>query len=640
MSTPPLLDEALAEAHLPALLMALVHLTGDETLLSPERRPSYQFLADGKLGGYSPQIQADIRARARRAIEAFLDGEPLPPPPSPAVVSRMMDWIAGVDIPARYQAFLLDELGLAEKDSHAPDWSSPKLKAAAKDTKVIVVGAGMSGLLAGIRLKQAGLDFTIIEKNADVGGTWLENVYPGCRVDNPNHMYSYSFEPNHDFPQFYSTQRVLLDYFRKVATKHDLRPHIRFSTSVEEARFDESANLWRLVVTTAEGKIETLEANALVTAVGQLNRPRLPEIEGRDSFVGPTFHSARWRGDVELSGKRVAVIGTGASAFQFVPQIAPKVARLEIFQRTPPWTVPAPTYHHDVPQGVKWLIETIPFYGKWYRFWLFWMLTDGLYEGVKADPDWRGSAQAVSAANDLVREGLAQAIAAQAPDDPDLIAKMIPSYPFGGKRALLDNGVWIKALKRENVELVTAPIARIAPEGIVTAEGALHQADVLIFGTGFHASRFLWPMKIFGRGGVELHERWNGDPRAYLGMTTPGFPNLFMLYGPNTNIVVNGSIIFFSECSVRYVLGCLELLVAEGAETIEVKKEVHDAFNVRVDAANDRMAWGAPQVTSWYKNAAGRVTQNWPFPLVDYWEATKAPNPADFILSSRVEAAA
>ncbi|MGH7016094.1 MAG: flavin-containing monooxygenase, partial [Caulobacteraceae bacterium] len=441
-----------------------------------------------------------------------------------------------------------------------------------------------------------------------------------------NHMYSYSFEPNHDFPQFYSTQGVLLDYFRKVASKHDLRPHIRFSTTVEEARFDESANLWRLVVTTAEGKVEVLEANALVTAVGQLNRPRLPEIEGRDSFAGPAFHSARWRSDVDLAGKRVAVIGTGASAYQFVPEIAPKLAHLEIFQRTPPWTVPAPTYHHDVPEGVKWLIETVPYYGKWYRFWLFWMLTDGLLEGVRADPEWKGSAQAVSAANDLVREGLAQAIAAQAPDDPDLIAKMIPTYPFGGKRALLDNGVWIKALKRDNVELVTTPVARIAPEGVVTADGALHKADALIFGTGFHASRFLWPMKIFGRGGVELHERWNGDPRAYLGMTTPGFPNLFMLYGPNTNIVVNGSIIFFSECSVRYVLGCLELLAQEGAETIEVKKEVHDAFNVRVDAANERMAWGAPQVTSWYKNAAGRVTQNWPFPLVDYWEATKAPN--------------
>ncbi|MHB8529034.1 MAG: flavin-containing monooxygenase [Caulobacteraceae bacterium] len=633
-------DDALAEAHLPALLMSLVHLTGDESLLTPERRPTYVLLADGKLGGYSPEVQADIRARAKRAIEAHLAGAPLPSPPSAATVRKMMDWIAGVDIPAGYAAFLTDELGLSGEDTKAPDWSSPKLEAAARGMKVVVVGAGMSGLLAGIRLKQAGIDFTIVEKNPDVGGTWLENVYPGCRVDNPNHMYSYSFEPNHEFPQFYSTQGVLLAYFRGIADKHDLRSHIRFETSVEEAVFDERTATWRIEVKTRRGASEHLAADALITAVGQLNRPKYPDIEGLESFAGPSFHSARWRHDIELAGKRVAVIGTGASAYQFVPEIAPKLAHLDVFQRTPPWTIPAPTYHHDVPQGKKWLLEHVPFYGKWYRFWLFWMLTDGLYEGVKADPAWNGPPHAVSAANEAVREMLAQAILAQIPDAPDLQEKVVPDYPFGGKRGLLDNGVWLEALTRENVDLIIEPIERIAPEAIVTSDGELHPAEVIIFGTGFHASRFLWPMRIVGRGGVELHEAWGGDPRAYLGMTAPRFPNLFMLYGPNTNIVVNGSIIFFSECSVRYILGCLKLMAETGAETMEVRREVHDAFNVKVDAANALMAWGSPGVTSWYKNAAGRVTQNWPFPLVDYWNATIAPNPEDFLLKTKVGAAA
>ncbi|HZZ36088.1 MAG TPA: hypothetical protein VFE03_10210, partial [Caulobacteraceae bacterium] len=253
----------------------------------------------------------------------------------------------------------------------------------------------------------------------------------------------------------------------------------------------------------------------------------------------------------------------------------------------------------------------------------------------KADPLWNGGPGAVSEANAMLREALAGVIRAQAPDAPELVERIIPAYPFGGKRVLRDDGLWIGALKRDNVDLVTDPITRITPTGIVTKDGTERPFDVIIYGTGFHASRFLFPMKIYGRGGHELREKWHGDPRAYLGITTPGFPNLFMLYGPNTNIVVNGSIIFFSECSVRYVMGCLKLLAETGSETMEVRGDVHDAFNVRVDATNKLMAWGSPHVTSWYKNEAGRVTQNWPFPLVDYWQATLAPNPEDFILKAR-----
>ncbi|HEY5070828.1 MAG TPA: NAD(P)/FAD-dependent oxidoreductase [Caulobacteraceae bacterium] len=634
------LDDALAQAHLPALLMSLVHLTGDDSLLTTERRPAYVLLADGRDGGYPPKVQSDIRQRAKSAITDYLSGAPLPSQPTPTTVRRMMDWIAGVDIPPHYAPFLMDELGLGGIDTKSPDWSAPKLRQAARKLKVVVVGAGMSGLLAGIRLKQAGIDFTIIEKNADVGGTWLENVYPGCRVDNPNHMYSYSFEPNHDFPQFYSTQDVLLDYFRKIADKHGLRAHIRFETSCEEAVFVEAASSWRIEVKTAAGERDYLSADALITAVGQLNRPKFPDIDGMETFEGPSFHSARWRNDVDLCGKRVAVIGTGASAYQFVPKIARSVGQLQVFQRSPPWTFPAPTYHHDVPEGKKWLLEHVPFYGKWYRFWLFWMLTDGFYEAVKADPTWNGPLNSVSAANNAMRELVTEAIRAQAVEDPELLAKVIPAYPVGGKRALLDNGVWLEALKRDNVALVIDPISKITSQGIVTADGLTHRADVIIYGTGFHASRFLWPMRIVGHGGVELHEAWDGDARAYLGMTAPGFPNLFMLYGPNTNIVVNGSIIFFSECSVRYIVGCLKLMAETGAASLEVRREVHDAFNAKVDAANALMAWGAPQVTSWYKNATGRVSQNWPFPLVDYWNATVAPNPADFTLRQRAKAEA
>ncbi|HEY2709770.1 MAG TPA: NAD(P)/FAD-dependent oxidoreductase [Caulobacteraceae bacterium] len=633
---PAQLDEALAAAHLPALAAALVHLTGDESLVGRDRWPAYDFFGDSKLGGYSPERQAELREKAKAAIAAHLAGAPLPPQPSLATLRQMMDFVAGVEIPEHYAPFLIEELQMSGVDPKRPDWTSPKLKAAAAKLPVVVIGAGMSGLLAGIRLQEAGIPFTIVEKNADVGGTWFENRYPDCRVDNPSHLYSYSFEPNHEWPNHFSPQPVLLAYFRKVADKHGLRRHIRFETTVEEAAFDEASSVWNIRVRDAAGKVETLTAKAVISAVGQLNQPRLPDIEGRDDFKGPAFHSARWRSDVELKGKRVAVIGTGASAFQFVPEVAKEAEQLTVFQRTPPWLAPTPDYHEPTSAAEKWLIEHMPFYGKWYRFWLFWMLTDGVYEAVKADPTWNGGPGAVSPANAMMREMLSMAIGMQAQDRPDLLPHLVPEYPLGGKRVLRDDGLWISALKRHNVELVTSPITGITETGIVTRDGAARDFDAIIYGTGFTASQFLKTYKIKGRGGRELHDVWAGDARAYLGMTAPGFPNFFMIYGPNTNIVVNGSIIFFSECSVRYIVGCLELMAETGAATLEVRQDVHDAFNVKVDAANEKMAWGAPQVSSWYKNDLGRVSQNWPFPLVDYWTATLKPNPADFLVGTKV----
>lgn len=625
------LDQALASAHQPALAAALVHLTGDPGWLRPEWRPVYAPLSRGETG-VPPDEQAKFLAAAKIALTDYLTGKvPMAPVPSADLIGQMMSFVAGADIPEGYGDFLADELAIEGKSTKDPDWSSPQLKAAARQLNVLVIGAGMSGLLTAIRLSQAGVPFEIVDKNADVGGTWLENSYPGCRVDSSNHIYSYSFEPSHSWPQHFSTQPVLLDYFRGVAQRHGVREKVRFSTTVEELAWDERRALWMARLQTPDG-IEHVEAKAVVTAVGQLNRPRYPDIKGRETFKGAAFHSAEWDHSVDLAGKRVAVIGTGASAYQFVPEIAAKVGHLTVFQRTPPWGFPVAHYHEDVPDGMNWLMEHVPFYDKWYRFWMFWMVTDGLLPMVTADPGWNGPPTAVSELNHGFREMIAEAIRMQAPDRPDLVEKVVPTYPVGGKRSLLDNGVWLAALQRPNVDLVTDAITEITEAGVVTADGVTHEVDVLIYGTGFHASKFLWPMKIKGRGGQDLHDSWAGDPRAYLGMTTPGFPNLFMIYGPNTNIVVNGSIIFFSECSVRYIVGCLKLLAETGAAAMEPKREVHDAFNIKVDEGNKLMAWGAPQVTSWYKNEAGRVTQNWPFALVDYWRATLAPNPEDFIL--------
>ncbi len=544
-----------------------------------------------------------------------------------------MNFVSGAEIPERYIPFLREELALEGGDLKAVQTLETLPASAKRDFKVLIIGAGMSGLLAAIRLSQAGIAYTVVEKNADVGGTWMVNSYPGCRVDNPNHLYSYSFEPNHDWPYHFSTQPLLWKYFQGVADKYGLRPHIRFKTEVIESAYDEAHAAWNTRVRGADGREETLVSNAVITAVGQLSRPRLPDIKGIETFKGKSFHSATWDHSVDLKGKRVAVIGTGASAFQFVPEIAPDVAQMYVFQRNAPWLGPTPNYHDKVEDGKKWLLKHVPFYAKWYRFWLWWMLTDGIYDFVKADPDWKTRPDSVGAMNDMLREMLTQYTKSQLEGRPELQDAATPNYPPGGKRSVRDNGVWLAALKRPNVETVTAPIAEITPTGLKTKDGREFPVDVIIYGTGFTASEFLEPMRFTGKGGVDLHQQWNGDARAYLGVTVPNFPNLFIMYGPNTNIVVNGSIIFFSECEMRYIQGLLELLLRSNASAIEVKKAVHDDFNVKVDAMNQQMAWGVPQVTSWYKNKKGRVSQNWPWPLVDYWSATRAPNPDDYDLS-------
>ncbi len=611
-------EAALVTTHLPTLVIAVAQASGDDSLLDAAT-PFYDFWGDG-MGDFPEAYQARVRAEADRVLWPIINGEAsAAAPPTDARVRRMINWIAGGEVPDHYLGFLQEELMLDGVDRCAP----APIKAERK-LSAIVIGAGMSGLLAALRLRQAGVEVTVLEANDDVGGTWLLNRYPGVRVDTPNHLYSYSFEPNHDWPEFYSQGDVLLAYFQRFATSQGLRELIRFGTRVEESVWDEGAAKWRV---TANGGAVKLEADMLVSAVGQLNEPRYPEIPGIDSFAGPAFHSARWRHDVDLTGKRVAVIGTGASAFQFVPEIAPQVGHMDVFQRTPPWLGPTDNYHDPVPDAFQWAVEHIPNYDKWYRFWLFWMLTDGVIPNVKAEEGWNGPEGTIGAANAELRAALIEKIGEQVQQNPHLLEHVVPKYPFGGKRSLRDNGVWLKALQRDNVDLVTTDIDHIEADAIVTKDGKRHEADVLIYGTGFHASDFLRSFKVKGEGGKDLHAHWQGDARAYLGMLVPGFPNFFMIYGPNTNIVVNGSIIFFSECAVNYIAEAARLIASTGP--VAVRQEVHDAFNAKVDAENALMAWGQQGFTSWYKNASGRVSQNWPFALVDYWQATRKPDPKD-----------
>ena len=624
------LEAILEEAEIPPLLPALAYATGDLSLLRDDLRPDPLLIALEQ-GGLTDEQQVRARALALEALVRFRDGGCRPAPvPSDRDLLRIMEYAVGGSDMTAYLPLLEEELAYRGEDRRAPDWHRDDL-APGVDVQVVIIGAGMSGLVAGHRLQQAGIPFVILEKNDDVGGTWLENSYPGCRVDNPNHNYSYAFAQRHDWPFHFSTQDVLLDYFRRCADVFGLREHIRFGTEVRAATWSDDDLRWTVRFRTADGGDHAVEADAVISAVGQLNRPSLPDVVGRETFEGPAFHSARWDHDVELRGRRVAVIGTGASAIQFIPELAPVVDELVVFQRTPPWLGPTPDYHEEVSPGLRWLYGHVPSYSEWNRFWIFWKMGDGALQNVRVDEGWDRK-ESVSEVNDLVRALLTGYLEEEFADRPDLREKVVPAYPPGAKRMLRDNGIWARTLTRDNVRLVTTPLREITPKGVLTADGEEHLVDVIVYGTGFQASRFLTPMKVTGRNGVDLHEHWAGDARAYLGITVPGFPNLFCLYGPNTNIVVNGSIVYFSECGVRYILGCLKLLLSQGRRALDVRRDVHDEFNERVDAENRSMAWGWSEVNSWYKNERGHVAQNWPFTLLEYWQRTLRPTPEDFEL--------
>jgi len=628
---------ALTDCELAPLLPAVAHLTGDHSLLRDDLRPAPGgFMQPPSL---NEEQQAAVVDTAFAALTRWRDaGRPPAPVTSEADLVRLMEFAIGESVDPMYLGLLEEELEPGGVDLRAPQWHKRDL-APDRAFTVAIIGAGMSGLLTAHRLQQAGVDFVIVEKNDDVGGTWWENTYPGCRVDVPNHLYSYSFAQRADWQFRFTPQTLLIEYFREVADHFGLREHIRFGTEVASAVYDEVTEQWQLALrgpgATGDAD-ETLVADALVSAVGQLNRPRFPDIEGRDSFAGPSFHSARWDHSVPLAGRKVAVIGTAASAVQLMPHVSDQVGpdgNLLIFQRSPNWISTNPAYTQPLPDGLRWMAAHVPGYLQWYRFTLFWGLTEGGLPACRVDPNWDGGGRSVSEINDLLRQFSVAGIEAQLAERPDLLAVAIPPYPPMAKRMLIDDGRWWRTLEADTTALVTDRIERITPTGVVTSDGTEHAVDVIIYATGFQASDFLLPMQVTGVGGVDLHEWWADNPRAYLGVTIPRFPKLFCLYGPNTNIVANGSIIFFSECGARYAVDCIRLLLETGTSRLDLREDVLDAFGAKIDEGNANMAWGASDAKSWYKNRTGKVTQNWPFNLVEYWERTKQVDANDYSLT-------
>jgi 4-hydroxyacetophenone monooxygenase len=618
---------ALLDVSIPTLMLSLVHMSGDAALIRGELKPAGIFL--NEVQGYmSEPDKAAARTIALDVIADYRDrGCPEPEPIAPALLQEMMQWLVCEPVPAEYVPMLLEEMELDGRDSRAVG-ATP-----AGDFPVVVIGCGESGLLAGIRLKEAGIPFTIVEKNAGVGGTWWQNTYPGARVDVGNHFYCYSFEPTDQWTHFFAEQPELQGYFQSVMDKHDIAGHVLWQTEVTEASWNEGTGTWSVHVRGVDGATRTLSARAVISAVGQLNRPHLPDIDGRERFGGPAFHSSQWDHSVSLRGKRVAMVGAGASGFQIAPAIAGDVDHLTVFQRSAQWMFPNPNYHAEVGDGVRWALRHLPFYGRWYRFLLFWPSCDKGLAAAYVDPDYPDQRTAVSEINEITRVMFTEWIRSQVGEDAELLAKVVPDYPATGKRTLQDNGSWLRALTRDNVELVRTGIDHIEADAVVTTDGTRYPADVIVYATGFLATKMLWPMTIRGRGGEILSERWGERPSAYLGITVPGYPNFFCMYGPGTNLASGGSLIFHSECQMRYITQCLELLIAGGHRSMEPTEEKTANWTARTQAEMRKMVWSAPSIKhSFYKNKFGEVYGLSPWRLVDYWTWTREPDPEDFVI--------
>ncbi len=484
------------------------------------------------------------------------------------------------------------------------------------DYEVAIVGTGFGGLCIALKLREDGeQNFVLIERGDSVGGTWRDNSYPGAACDVPSHLYSFSFAPKTDWSRKYPVQPELHAYLRDIAERHELLPKVRFSTTFEGADYDEVHQLWHIRIS-RQGVVSQLSARSLVLANGGLAEPKLPEIAGIERFAGKTFHSSRWDHDYELAGKRVAVIGTGASAIQFVPEIAPKVARLDVYQRTPNWIIPRPDRAYS--QAEKSRFARWPLWRKLYRAMIYWGHEARVF-GFVVQPAFMKLFQKVAEFH-INRQVV----------DPTLKRKVTPGYLIGCKRILISND-WYPALGRRNVDLVDAPIAEIREHSIVTADGQEREVDCLIFGTGFYATDNPIGAVVRGRGGRSLAQEWSGGEEAYLGTLVKGFPNLFLIVGPNTG-VGHTSMVYIIESQVSLIRRLLAKLRGK-AQALEIKAAVQDGFNHALQQRLETSAWSTG-CNSWYKHRSGKITALWPGFTFSFRRQIEAVGDGDYTLQT------
>jgi 4-hydroxyacetophenone monooxygenase len=626
------IDDAVSFADPIALRGLLYQLTADQALAAIEMTPQVGMDAATFVD------QSDIslvRSRAASFLKSYRDAGAGPIDIGPRDrLPRSLALAAGVDrVPPEDLELWLEELAL-DPYVRGLRWETPPPPERLHSFSVVVIGAGMGGLAMAVQLKHAGIDFTVVEKNSGVGGTWFENDYPGARVDSPSRAYTHIFGVDIGLAYPYCVRDENQRYFNEVADQFDVRDHIVFDTEVVSLTWDDEAARWEVVAKGPEGQ-RIWRPNMVVSAVGLLSRPSMPVLAGAGDFHGPSFHTARWPEGLELDGKRIGVIGTGCSGIQLVPELALLTGHVSVFQRSPEWLFDRKGYRAPFPAQVTWLDRNFPYHTNFMRFRTHWLTSPYLSGPLREIDPTFDDPHARSAVNKRLRDERLVFIQKKFEGRPDLIERMIPTHPPYSRRPVQVDSeyCYYDALLRDNVTLVTDGIERITPTGIRTVDGAEHELDVIVYATGFKANECLWPMTVVGRASRSVQDLWEKDgPRAYIGAMEPGFPNFFMIYGPNMNPYGGLGVINHEEMVVRFALGCAEFLIQNGNRSVDVTEEAYWRWNGKLDERERSRIYMDPRTKSYFQNEHGRSSTNCPFYGTEMWHHLRRPNFEDLIV--------
>lgn len=613
---------AVEASDLAALRAALLQASGDPELA-----------AFGPVAKLGPEARAQLVSRAAHLLETELEGYRLRVP-SDAELRGLMDLVLGV--PTRDEHFEVRQRVLAfEKFPFLHDPRDPRPKVP-DGFEVAIIGAGLAGIAMAVQLEKLGIPYVLYERRPEVGGVWSINKYPDIRVDTLSMTYEYTYEDQYPWSEYFARGAEVRGYIESIARKYGVFEKIRFEHDLEKATFDAQRSIWKLTLRRADGTREEREVQVVVTASGLFSTPKLPDIPGIDEFGGTILHPTQWTREHDVRGKRVAVVGNGSTGVQLLAPVAEQARHVSVFQRTPQWISPRANYGRAVEPEVRWLLDDMPGYWNWCRYTSAIGLFTWHEDFLVPDPEWERQGGHITKKSEELRQFLIGYVREQVGDRPDLIERLIPDYAPMLRRPVVDNG-WYKALTRDNVELVDSGIARLTRDGIETVDGKRRDVDLIVFATGFDVVKYLWPAEYQGRDGRKLGEFWGDDPRAYLGMLVPHFPNLFMLYGPNSQPVSGGiSLPSWYQIWAAYVGQCLVRMFEGGHAAISVSGSAFEAFNKRLDAEASGMAFVTDKGSAernYYLNSSGRLQVNTPFETADLYAMQKAPDFGDFEFS-------
>ncbi len=627
--TAEFIRRALDGADLNALRVALYQATRDPALveMAVELRPAR--------GGafFIPALsESDGELVKAKALEFLLDPAHRGPGsgiPSDAELRAMMEMLAGEPMEDRQFAMGREELAL-EDFPRDVTWTGGTAPAAVQGFRVVVVGAGVSGIAMAIKLSRLGIDFTVIERQDDLTGTWHRNTYPDVRVDTNAFIYQFKFEKRYPWKEHFPSQPEVKKYLRHIAEKHGVVDRVRLGVEVTAAAWDEDSGTWRVSTRDRDGNVEVIEANAVVSASGLFSTAKIPAIDGIEDFRGETVHTADWRHDLDYAGKRVGLIGNGSTGTQLLPSLARDAAHVTAFQRTPSWIVEVPALRALVTEHEKWLFDAMPHYWNWVGYVQFHG-TSGFQRVQQIDHEWRAQGGLINENNDKLRASLIEYVRTKVGHDPHLFDNSIPDYAPLARRLVVDNG-WFDSLNRDNVDLNVDGISHLVAEGVVTETGETIPIDVLVFATGFEVSSYFYPVVYEGRGGATFAELWQKDgARAYLGLTMPQFPNFYCLYGPNA-VPRAGSFMQWVDVWTRYISELLIAQIEGGFTSVECRQEVFDDYNARMDEATSALLWEEQGQGGYFVNEQGRSGVQMPWLAHEYHEQVRSATLADYEL--------